>query len=847
MAVPCTRSPVLSQPGTLSLDGDDWSLYWLLPREWERRRVWDKEPPEAASRRIAATVPGHVQLDLIRAGKLPNPYVGLNSLQCEWTSARDWVYEKRFRIPAAFSGLRQRLRFEGIDDAAHVFLNGRRVGDHEGQFVPAEWDVTGLTIADGENRLLVVVERAPDVQRGVGRTSRERRWKSRFAYGWDFSTRLPPVGLWDSVRLIATGAGRYAETAVYTNLANDRSEAAISIVSELDGAADAAALAVADITLDGLPVASVEDPIRLSPRGASLVQSLVVPRAQLWWPNGFGRQPLYQARLTLLDERDGVMDQRIIPFGLRHVEAVPCDGAPPDSLPYSLVANGRRVWIKGWNWVPADLLYAGLTEERYDRLLRLARDAHVNLLRVWGGGLLETEAFYGLCDRYGIMVWQEFPLSSSGIDNEPPSDAPYLEYVRAQAEAILARRRHHPSLVLWGGGNELTGEAAIPLGGDHPALAELRAAVQTEDPQRLWLPTSPTGPSFLADPHRRGELHDVHGPWLWRGLRDHPQFYNRIDPLLHSEFACEGPASAETLRFIFEGDPPPPSTSDPVWMHHGGNRWLRPETVESAFGDVPDVETFVRAGRQLQAMGLQYAVEASRRRKWRCAGTLPWQLNEPWPSAVGTCAVDWSGRPTPAYYAVKRAYRPFHVSAQFDTFSWSGEPVFQADVWLHNTGEERSLLNVVAVIVDLEGRELYQENLAGEAPENSAECVGDLSWRFPTGFAGPFILFLEVIDEEGETIARNAYLHSAAPDPAFMGFVRAPETLLSIERDDGEVLVRNRGAAVALGVEIDAGEALVEDSHFPLAPGGERRISVSDREAPVTVRCWNGSPENPNT
>jgi beta-mannosidase len=599
---------------------------------------------------------------------------------------------------------------------------------------------------------------------------------------------------------------------------------------------------VTAITQGGLPVASVEDPITLRPRETTLVQSLTIPRVQLWQPNGCGRPALYEARLTLLDDHENVLDRRTIEFGVRQVEAVPCDGAPPDSLPYSLVVNGRRVWIKGWNWTPADQLYAGVSPERYDRFLRLARDAHVNLLRVWGGGLLETEPFYRLCDRYGIMVWQEFPLSSSGIDNEPASDPAYVDYIREQAEAMLPRRRSHPSLVLWCGGNELTSEGMQPLGSDHPALAELRASVETDDPQRLWLPTSPTGPRFMADPEHRGELHDAHGPWLWLGLREHPAFYNRIDPLLHSEFGCEGPANPETLRFIFSGDPPPPARTDAVWMHHGGGWWLRPEAVEGAFGPVSDAETFVRAGQQLQAMGLQYAVEANRRRKWRCAGTLPWQFNEPWPNAVCTSAVDYFGRPKPAYYAVKRAYRPFHVSAAFRTFAWAGEAQFQADVWLHNSGEERSLLNVVAAVTDLEGRELYQENLAGEAPENSAENVGDLSWRFPEGFAAPFILFLEVIDEEGETLARNAYLHSRAPDPAFAPFLAAPPTELLVRRTEAGVEVRNDGHATALAVEVVASESLVEDSHFPLPPGGARMAAVGGPRAGVRITAWNAAP-----
>lgn len=831
----------MNRPQVLSLDGDDWTVYWLLPHEWEWRRVWEKDPPEAASRRISASVPGHVQEALLRTGELPDWRVGTNSRFWEWVSERDWIYRKEFLAPAELAGMDLHLHFEGIDDSAVVFLNGRRVGTHTGQFQPAEWNVTDLVRPDASNELLVIVRRAPEVQGQIGRTSQERRWKSRFAYGWDWCTRLVPVGLWDSVSLVATGGARFGNISIYTNVANDRTEAAVSIVCEFAARQPTPATIFTEITQGGLPVAAIADPITVFGSDTSLVQSATLKRVQLWWPNGAGHPSLYQAALSLVDENDNLLDQTVVEFGVRQVEAVPCEGAPPDSLPYSLSVNGRRVWIKGWNWVPLDHLYGGVPAERYEQFLRLARAAHVNLLRVWGGGLLEKEIFYRLCDRYGIMVWQEFPLSSSGLDNTPPADPVFLDYLREQAEGMIPRRRNHASLVLWCGGNELTGENLEPLGSDHPALAELRSAVEIDHPQSLWLPTSPTGPRFGADPEHRGELHDVHGPWQWLGLRRHPEFYNRIDPLLHSEFGCAGAANPETLRAIFPSEVTRPSQEDPTWMAHGGNWWLPAEEVEAAFGNCPDAETFVRASQQLQVMGLQYAIEANRRRKWRCAGTLPWQFNEAWPNAVCTNAVDYYAKPKPAYYAVKRAYAPFHVSAGFTTFDWAEEKEFRADVWLHNSGEERSLLNVVATIADLQGRELYQENLAAEAPANSAENAGDLAWRFPDRFREAFLLFLEVIDEEGDTLARNAYLHSRAESPAFSPYLAAPATTLEITPAEGGICVRNTGRAMALGIRIDGGEALVEDSDFPLRPGSERRIRLSDPDATIVVSAWNGS------
>jgi beta-mannosidase len=655
---------------------------------------------------------------------------------------------------------------------------------------------------------------------------------------------MPPVGIWDSVFLRATGEVSLGEVAIHTNLSEDRAEASISVVSDLRGPGPTSTAVVVEILLDGMPVCGTQDSLTVSGRETSLVQSLRIPRVQLWWPNGAGRQPLYEARLTLKDPHGGVLDLRSIEFGVRSVEMRPNEGAPPDSLPYTLVVNGRRLFVKGCNWVPADLLYGGVDRSRLNRLLVMAQAAGVNMLRVWGGGLLETETFYQICDRLGILVWQEFPQCSSGLDNCPPSDEAYLDRIRAVAPGMIARRRNHPCLALWCGGNELAGADSLPIGSEHPALAELRQLAAAHDPLRAWLPASPSGPTFASDPARRGEMHDVHGPWHYLGPAEHSAFYNDIDPQLHSEFGCEGTAPLETLRWLAgdTGDEVlwPADRANPFWMHHGGESWLRPERVETAFGAPAVLEDFVRASQFLQAEGIRYAIESNRRRKWRCSGTMPWQFNEPWPNAICTSLVDYFGRPKPAYWTMRRAYAPLHVSLAYRTLVWSAEREFQADVWLHNSGAAVSLINIAVTITALDGRALHQENLAAEAPSEAAERVGDVAWRFPADFQDVFLVHLEVIDEEGDRLAENGYVHSRAPAPPFASLLRAPPTSLELSRDRG-VTVRNAGRAPALVVIVEAsddGGPRVGESWFVFPPGETRHMEVGS-SGPARARAWN--------
>ncbi|MGC8833895.1 MAG: glycoside hydrolase family 2 protein, partial [Armatimonadota bacterium] len=681
----------------IPLSGSDWKILGLVPTEWVWRRIGQPDvdldnlnPP--AGGWIPATVPGDVQSDLLDAGLIPDPDRDFNSRACEWTSQRDWVYRKEFKVDPQHSGKRAYLRFEGVDFSCHVFLNGRKLGEHSGTFTPFEFDVSDVISYGGNNTLLVVVEHAPfepDVQGQIGWTSRIRLWKPRFAYQWDWCTRLVPLGIWDDVLLIISEEARItdvwvrpevSETALdMPSRANVRTTVEFSTTAPLRGS-----VAVSIANPEGEEIASTAVPIVCSESGTSrCILDIPVENPRLWYPNGSGEQPLYTARSAVIAEDGRTLDERTIRFGIRRVRAVPNDSSPPGALPYVLEVNGIKTFIKGWNWVPIRQLYGRLHEREYRRAVEMAKRANCNLLRVWGGGLLERELFYNLCDEAGIMVWQEFPQSSSGIDNEPSKDSDYLAYVRLQAEQMVVRRRNHPCLVIWCGGNELFTKDFKPLDMNHPNIAALRRTVQALDPDRIFLPTSPSGPVFGASPEYKGRMHDVHGNWTYLGDPEHYRFFNEIDPLLHSEFGVEGAANLDTLkRALSEKHLWPPDSTNPAWVHHG-SWWINRERVEALFGRVNSIEDFVKASQWLQAEGLRYAVEATRRRKFRTAGAIPWQFNEPWPNASCTNVLDCYGRPKPAYWTVRTAYAPYLVSAEYDRIRWEPNSQFRAALWLN--------------------------------------------------------------------------------------------------------------------------------------------------------------------
>jgi len=602
------------------------------------------------------------------------------------------------------------------------------------------------------------------------------------------------------------------------------------------------------------------NPIEFS--GSLLVeQHIPLDHPRLWFPNGYGDQPLYRLRATLVAESGEVVDEKWVSFGIRQIKTVANEGAPPDALPYTLEVNGRKVFMKGWNWTPMDHLYGSIPPERYERILLLAKEANVNLLRVWGGGLIEKEIFYNLCDRLGIMVWQEFIQSSSGIDNEPPTAPDYLRMAEEHARGIIPRRRNHPSLAIWCGGNELMREDWVPLTLEHPTIALLQSCVRELDPDRIFLPTSASGPCEGADPQKAGQMHDVHGPWVYLGATEHYRFYNAIDPLLHSEFGAEGAANLETLRQIASEDHLwPPDGTNELWVYHG-SWWINRAKVEALFGPIEDIETFVRLSQYLQAEGLRYAVESNRRRKWRCSGTSPWQMNESWPNTSGTFCVDYYLRPKPAYWWIQRAYAPVLVSARYEKIGFQPGETFAATLWLNHSRAESPSLTISWTLQDLEGRVFVSDQSAINAPPDGVMQAGAVSWTIPQGFAKPFVLTVKASDTSGATLSRNACLFSAAPEPILSPLRTLPPTALRIEapqqvRLAGEeaeftASVENTGSVAALGLimQCDLPDLYITGNYEILMPGESHLLRIKARPGEARtgrfrVSAWNVPPHS---
>jgi beta-mannosidase len=378
-----------------------------------------------------------------------------------------------------------------------------------------------------------------------------------------------------------------------------------------------------------------------------------------------GEQPFYDV-VVGVDEPDG--DQVARRVGFRSVRWEPAEGAPVDAEPWICVVNGTPTFLAGVNWVPIRPDYVEVTERDHRVRLEAYRAMGVRILRVWGGAALESETFYDLCDELGLLVWQELPMSSSGLDNTPPRDAAFAAEVATIAASYVQRRAHHPSLILWDTGNELTEEAdrvidVVPLRPDHPAAAAAARTFGELDPGRRFVVTSPSGPSIwgLPDDYGKGIHHDVHGPWapeqFGETVDDWRRYWESDDALLRSEVGVCG-ASPMDLLMEFDlvagaGTVTDRQDLEDRWAHSSG-WWLA--HLQQWDGD-GTLAAWVDGSQRRQAEHLALAAALTVGRFPAVGGFLVWLGHDTFPCALSLSLLDFHGRPKPAAAALGEVFR----------------------------------------------------------------------------------------------------------------------------------------------------------------------------------------------
>ncbi|WIM99120.1 glycoside hydrolase family 2 TIM barrel-domain containing protein [Actinoplanes oblitus] len=631
---------------------------------WTVRAAGGPVPAEIAAEPVPATVPGTVHTDLLDAELIPDPYLGENEAALVWFHRAAWLYETTLRAAPAAADERVDLVFEGLDTVATITLDGGELGRTANMHRSYRFDVRDR-LRDGGVPLAVrfdsALDYAEELQKVIGERPRPYQHpfnavrKMACSFGWDWGPDLQTAGIWKPVRVERWRVARLASVRPLATLdADGTGRLVLHVDVERSGLSAAADLDV-DVTLG-----EQKATFTIAAGESSGRTEIAVPDAPAWWPIGYGDQPLVDLRVRLLDDT-GERDARQVRVGFRTVTV----DETPDEIgsAFTLHVNGTPIFVRGLNWIPEDHLLTRLTRETYAAAIDRAIEANTNLLRVWGGGIYESEDFYDLCDERGILVWQDFPLACAAYAEEEPLRSEIL----AEARENVARLTPHPSLAVWNGGNEniwghqdwdwksqlgdLTWGARYYYE-DFPALlAEL-------DPTRPYHPGSPSSPGH--DPevvHPNDDRYGTRHEWEAWNREDYTHHDNFL-PRFCSEFGWQAPPTWSTLR---ESLAPEDFDQDsPAFLLHqkaeDGNGKLnrgvaRHMRVPAGF------EEWHWATQLNQARATAYAIAHLRGHAPRTMGSILWQLNDCWP-VTSWAVVDGAGRRKPAWYALRRCYAP---------------------------------------------------------------------------------------------------------------------------------------------------------------------------------------------
>ncbi len=812
---------------SISLDGD-WQLRGEAP---------------AGDKTLSLTghVPGHVHLDLLREGLIPDPFWRDQAEQCQWVERWDWSYTRELDVPAELVGGWAVLEFDGLDTFATVLLNAQPIGKSANMFVPHRFEV-GQAIVPGRNRIEVRLAAPGKAVAGkpLSRypscfaSDRVYSRKIQCTYGWDWVNRFVSSGIWRSVRLSCPQDARVADLFVDT-LAAQPGEAFLRVQLEIERRS--AARVAARITIrdpDGLVVHRA--PLEMVRGQAALDLSLHDP--QRWWPNGYGGQPLYICSAALLDEKGQTLDEKSIAFGIRTVEIEEIPDEAGSS--FTLKVNGQPIFVKGGNWVPADPFPSRIPKEHYDRLVELARLAHMNLLRAWGGGIYEPDAFWDACDRAGVMVSQDLLLACADY---PQDDPAFMEELRAEFAAAICLLRRHPSLAFWCGNNELgmNSDPATDFSGKRIGEEISGPLCRMLDPRRPYRITSPFG----GNPNNSPLAGDCHisawyNPEFFRsGMQDYRQRIEACVGRFMSEYAVPGaPPRRMLLKCMDESDLADPRrlildyhTKDNPYngIDDATHYFLLERTAEALFGKAQDPAERIRKMEYVQYEWVRLAVEAARRQKWYCSGIQFWMYNDCWP-ASGWSLVDYFGFAKAGYYAARRAYQPVIASIS----SSAGK----LQVWVCND-RLAPVTGVMRMAVQpWQGPSAWARQVALNVPANSSVVVAEIPhselaplWEGQSVF---------VCDLDAGADQDRAWWVAGVPHQ-----MQLPQVCVRLQGPLAGVsgVLSITGDAYARVVQLEA-DVDFSDNYFDLLPGETKRVTWNSPSGhPVErigVSCWNG-------
>ncbi len=628
---------------------------------WNLTRTSDGESLETY-------IPGDIMHSLLENHVIPDPYRDRNELKVQWVGKEDWEFTRVFEVSADF--IRNRnilLCINLLDTFADIYINEKYIGSGNNAFKKYVFPVKNIN--QGRNSIRIIIHspeaaalkaaaelpyQIPFMSYPEQSPNRNLIRKPQCHGGWDWGPALMTGGIYGDINL--ESVSRVRIDYLHTDILHRNHIWNVEISVELTAFRKGVEKII--FSLAGITEEIATD---LNPGVNRITHTIPITDPDLWWPAGYGNQPLYP--LTVKTSEESIIKK----IGFRDLEVI----TEKDTYGRSLVfrINGRDIFCKGTNWIPMDGLPARQTPERYEKFLKDVTDANMNMIRVWGGGQYEKDIFYDICDEKGILVWQDFMFSCALY----PASEPFLDNVKKEAAHQIKRLKNHPSLVLWCGNNEDIGaltwfeesrENRDRYIIDYDRLNEgiIGKTVKELDSGRRWWPSSPSaGEGDYSDNWHDDTKGDMHYWSVWHEGASFEAYYT-VTPRFCSEFGYQSFPGIDTIRMFADKDQQ--NVSSPAMLHHQKNERGNSIILSSLsryFRFPSTFEDFLYLSQVQQTFAVRTAVEYWRSRRPVCMGILYWQLNDLWP-AVSWSSIEYSGKWKLLHYAVQDFFAPVHIA-----------------------------------------------------------------------------------------------------------------------------------------------------------------------------------------
>ncbi|KAG9800870.1 putative beta-mannosidase, partial [Aureobasidium melanogenum] len=810
------------------------------------------------------TVPTNVHLDLIANDVIPDPFLGFNELKCEWVADKSWTYRTKLPdIGPTREGQVHELVFDGLDTFATVKVNGNVVLESDNMFIPHRIDVTKKLEGGSANFLEIDFRSALYEGRKIKDAHPEHKWvgfnadmarlatrKAQYHWGWDWGPVLMTCGPWRAVRL-ETSYARISDMRVDYDLNESLDDVVVRVAVSTERSSETDVKIAIRSDKDLIS----EKTVTVDSKGFAKAD-FHISQPKLWYPYGYGKQPLYTCEAVLvLNGHDVQSCSRRI--GFRRGELV----QEPDEVgkTFFFRINGIDVFCGGSCWIPADSFTPRITKERYQSWLQTMVDGYQVMIRIWGGGIWEEDIFYDTCDELGILVWQDFMF---GCGNYPAAIKEFRDSVEAECVAQVKRIRHHPSIIIYAGNNEdyqvqeqcgLTYDYSDKnpenwLKTDFPARyiyeKMLPEVIASHSPHVPYHPGSPWGDGLISSDQTVGDMHQWN---VWHGTQEKYQIFDTLGGRFNSEFGMEAFPHIDTIKYYVTDPTELYPQSHMIDFHNkadGHERRIATYLIENFRTTDPSLEAYIHLTQLSQSDALMYGYRGWRRQwgqKRHCGGALVWQFNDCWP-VTSWAIIDYFQRKKPAYYAMRRVLAPIAIAVKRAHHDWSvvhARPAKTStyECWVSSN----STKDVTASKVELKfisiatGKEIKRAmtresiKITANGTTNIFEGVIDNEKEEPHVLAARIW-----VDGEGGLVSRDVDW----PQP--LKYLNMEKRGVKVSFNDGKITVTSNKPTKGLVFEEREG-VLVNDSAVDIVPGDEQVITVrglKSGDAPLKWRYY---------